>query len=190
VLVLGAAGGVGLASIDVARATGAHVVAVASTAEKRALCQERGADAVLEPTGEPLKDRVRAVTGGGVDVAVDPVGGDLSEQALRSLATGGRLLVIGFASGKIPSLPANQILLRNRTVIGIDWGAWAMSEPAANAGLLEEVLGEVGRGRLSPVAPSEHRLEDAPRLLRDLLERRVVGKAVLVPSGRVAAPGR
>jgi len=180
-LVLGAAGGVGLAAMDVGKALGAQVVAVASTPEKRALCEERGAVATIDPAAGPVKDAARAVSGGGVDVAIDPVGGQLTEQALRSLGDDGRLLIVGFASGTIPSLPTNQILLRNRRVIGVDWGAWALRDPAGNAKLLAEVLALVADGTLSPIEPVEYRLEDAGRALRDLLERRVTGKAVLVP---------
>ncbi len=180
-LVLGGAGGVGLASIDVGRALGANVIAVASTPEKRALCEERGATATIDPAGGPVKDSARALSGGGIDVAIDPVGGPLTEQALRSLREDGRLLVVGFASGTIPSLPANQILLRNRRVIGVDWGAWALGDPAANARLLNDVLRLVAEGALSPIEPTEYRLEDAGTAIRDLLERRVIGKAVLVP---------
>lgn len=180
-LVLGGAGGVGLASIDVGRALGAKVIAVASTPEKRALCEERGATATIDPADGPLKDAARALSGGGIDVAIDPVGGHLTEQALRSLREDGRLLIVGFASGTIPSLPANQILLRNRRVVGVDWGAWALGDPAANARLFNEVLRQVGDGTLSPIEPTEYRLEDAGTALRDLLERRVTGKAVLVP---------
>ena len=130
---LGAAGGVGLAAMDVARSLGGKVLAAASTDEKLQLCIERGAHGVVNYSTEDLKQRVRELTDGGADVAVDPVGGEQSEPALRSLRNGGRLLVVGFASGSIAELPANQILLRNRSVLGVDWGAWAMSDPAANA---------------------------------------------------------
>ena len=181
VLVLGAAGGVGLAAIDVARALGAKVIAAASTDEKLQLCIERGAHGVVNYSTEDLKSRVRELTDGGADIAVDTVGGDLSEIALRSLGTGGRLLVIGFASGRIPELPANQILLRNRTVIGVDWGAWAMSDPEGNAEVMSEVLTLVDDGTLSPAEPGTYSLADAGTALRDLLERRITGKVCLTP---------
>jgi NADPH2:quinone reductase len=180
-LVLGGAGGVGLASIDVGRALGARVIAAASTPEKRALCEQRGAMATIDTTSESVKDRARSISGGGVDVAVDPVGGELTEQALRALGFDGRLLIIGFASGTIPALPANQILLRNRRVVGVDWGAWALGDPKANAMLLGEVLRKVADGTLSPVQPTEYPLAEAGRALRDLLDRRVIAKAVLLP---------
>ena len=177
VVVLGAAGGVGLAMIDVARAHGAKAIAVASTSEKLRLCIERGAHGVIDSSTEDLKTRVRELTGGGADIVVDPVGGPLAESALRSLGNNGRYLVIGFASGVIPSLPANQILLRNRQVIGVDWGAWAMENPADNATLLGEVIAAIEEGAITPVEPQSYALAEAGTALRDLLDRRLVGKA-------------
>lgn len=181
VLVLGAGGGVGLAAIDVARCLGARVVAAASTEAKRAAATAMGADAAIDYEAEDLKARARELSGGGVDVAVDPVGGEHTEAALRALGFGGRLVVIGFAAGDIPYLRTNQILLNNRTVVGVDWGAWAMGHPADQAVLLAEVLGAVADGRLHPVAPTARPLADAPAVLRDLLERRLQGKVVLIP---------
>jgi NADPH2:quinone reductase len=134
---------------------------------------------VVDYSTEDLKTRVRELTGGGATVAVDPVGGSLAEPALRSLGDDGRFMVVGFASGRIPALPANQILLRNRRVIGVDWGAWALAHPEENACLLREVLDRVGDGSLDPVEPTSYRLEEVGTALRDLLERRVVGKACL-----------
>ena len=180
-LVLGAGGGVGLAAVDIGRALGARVIAAASSAEKLAACRELGADATIDYTTESLKDRARELSGGGVDVVYDPVGGALSEQALRALGFDGQLVVIGFASGEIPRLPANQVLLRNRRVTGVDWGAWAMSEPEAGRALLDEVLAGVAAGTYRPIAPVSYALDDVARAMRDLLERRVTGKAVLVP---------
>lgn len=182
VLVLGAGGGVGLAMIDVARMMGARVLAVASTPEKRALAEKAGADASVDPSAMDAKQAARDWSGGGIDVAVDPVGGGLAEQALRSLGERGRLLVIGFASGDIPALPANQILLRNRSVIGVDWGAWAMAHNTAQRELLDELLDAVAQGHLHPVAPAVYPLDRAADALSDLLSRRVAGKVVLVPS--------
>jgi len=181
-LVLGAAGGVGLAAVDVGRAFGARVIAAASTPEKLAVCAAQGAEATIDYSAESLKDRAREISGGGVDVAYDPVGGQLSDQALRSLGFDGQLLVIGFASGDIPALPANQVLLRNRRVTGVDWGAWAMANPEANAALLDSVLERVADGTLHPIAPTTYPLELAGAALRDLMDRRVTGKAVLVPT--------
>lgn len=180
IVVLGGAGGVGLAALDVGRALGAKVISVASTDEKLQLCIQRGAHNVVNHRSEPLKERVRELTGGGADVVVDTVGGELSEQALRALRERGRLLVVGFASGTIPDLPANQILLRNRSVVGVDWGAWAMSDPAGNAAVIGELLAEVDRGALTPVEPVQYPLAEVGRALGDLLGRRVTGKACLV----------
>lgn len=179
VLVLGAAGGVGLAAIDVARALGARVIAAASTAEKLADAVAAGAHETIAYEDEDLKVRARELSGGGVDVVVDPVGGAHTDAALRALGVGGRLLVIGFAAGSIPSLPANQVLLKNRSVLGVDWGAWAMADPAAQRALLDEVLAAVGDGRLHPAAPSTRPLAEAGAVLDDLLHRRLRGKVVL-----------
>jgi NADPH2:quinone reductase len=181
VVVLGAAGGVGLATMDVARSLGAKVLAAASTDEKLQVCIERGAHNVVNYATEDLKARVRELTDGGADVVVDPVGGDAAEPALRALGNGGRYLVIGFASGTIPDLPANQILLRNRTVLGVDWGAWAMADPAANAEVVAEVLEKVADGVLTPAEPQTYPLAEAGTALRDLLGRRITGKVCLAP---------
>jgi NADPH:quinone reductase len=180
VVVLGGAGGVGLATLDVARSLGAKVISVASTAEKLQTCIERGAHGVINHRTEDLKVRVRELTGGGADVVVDTVGGALTEPALRSLREFGRLLVVGFASGSIPDVPANQVLLRNRSVLGVDWGAWAMSEPEGNAAVLAALLERVRDGVLHPVEPTTYPLAEVGTALRDLLERRVNGKACLV----------
>lgn len=182
VLVLGAGGGVGLAAIDVAVASGARAIAVASTGDKRHAALEQGAEAAIDPTTEDLKARARELAGGsGVDVVVDPIGGELSEPALRSLGLFGRHLVIGFAAGAIPRLPLNQVLLRNRSVVGVDWGAWGMAHPAENQVLLEEALAMVAAGQLHPVAPTAYPLERVADALDDLRGRRATGKVVLVP---------
>lgn len=190
VVVLGAAGGVGLAMIDLARALGANVVAVASTREKLELCIRRGAHQVIDYSSEDLKSRVRELTGGGADIVVDPVGGPHTEAALRALDEFGRLMVIGFAAGEIPSLPANQVLLRNRSVVGVDWGLWALSHPEENTRLMSEVMDAVAAGQLSPVEPSSYPLAAAGMAMRDLLERRVTGKVCLVPDTPWVPEGR
>jgi NADPH2:quinone reductase len=114
-------------------------------------------------------------------VVIDPIGGPLAESALRALRVGGRYVVIGFASGGIPQLPANQILLNNRTVVGVDWGAWTMQQPEANRTLLAELGDLVDSGRLDPVEPTTYRLDQAATALRQLLNRQVTGKLALVP---------
>jgi len=188
VLVLGAGGGVGLASVDVAVALGGRAIGAASTAAKRAAAQAAGAAAVLDTTTEAVKDRARALATDlageprtGVDLVIDPVGGDLAEPALRALGEGGRYVVIGFAAGPIPSLPLNQVLLRNRTVVGVDWGAWAMQHGREQQELLGSLLTMVESGRLHPAAPTTYPLAGVAEALDDLLNRRVVGKVALVP---------
>lgn len=180
VLVLGAGGGVGLACIDVARTLGAHVIGVASSEDKRRAAVDAGAEAAIDSTKEDIKLRAREHSGGGVDVVVDPVGGSLAEPALRALRTYGRYLVVGFAAGEIPRLPLNQVLLNNRTIIGVDWGGWAMRNPDENRALVDEALDGVAAGRFRPVKPSSVPLDRAVDALRDFEERRVTGKVVLV----------
>lgn len=181
-LVLGAGGGVGLAAIDIGRALGLRVIGAASSADKRAAASAIGAEAVIDTTSEDVKVRAREFGGGdGVDIVYDPVGGDLAEPALRGLAWLGRYLVIGFASGPIPTLPLNQVLLKNRSIVGVDWGAWQMKNASANRSMLEELLGMVADGRLHPIAPTTYPLENVADALEDLQNRRVTGKLALVP---------
>lgn len=180
VLALGAGGGVGLATVDVARWLGAQVLAAASSPEKRAAALTLGAETAFDSSSPEF--HIRSLTGGqGVDVVVDPIGGELSTAGLRGLREGGRLVVIGFASGAIGQLPANQILLRNREVIGVDWGAWALSHSLEQDALLGELLEAVAGGRLQPIEPTTFPLEEAALALEALLERRVTGKVALVP---------
>jgi NADPH:quinone reductase len=180
VLVLGAGGGVGLAAIQVARTLGARVLAVASTEAKREAARAAGAEEALSGDGD-VKAAARAWSDGGVDVVYDPVGGALADPALRALRDRGRYVVIGFASGDIPSLPLNQVLLRNRTIAGVDWGAWSMANPLDQRALLDELLGMVAKGDLTPVAPRTEPLAEAAQIMDDLLNRRVVGKVALIP---------
>lgn len=184
ILVLGAGGGVGLATIDVAKALGLRVIGAASTEDKRAAARAVGADAVIDSTNEDVKAGARKFAGsdtGGIDLVLDPIGGELAEPALRALGYLGRYLVIGFASGPIPRLPLNQVLLRNRSVLGVDWGAWSMGHGAENRALIDELLTMVADGRLHPSAPTTYALEQVGVALDDLLNRRVTGKIVLVP---------
>jgi NADPH2:quinone reductase len=181
VLVLGAGGGIGLAAVDLAKRLGARVIAAASSDEKLAAATAAGADATINYETEDLKVRARELSDGGVDVVVDPVGDRFADPALRSLGWMGRYLVIGFAGGAIPSLPVNQALLNNRSIIGVDWGAWTMRDPAGNQALLAELLALAGSGSITPVAPTEYRLDDVVQALVDLQERKVAGKVVLVP---------
>ena len=160
-LVLGAAGGVGLAAIDLAKAMGARVIAAASSEEKLALCRERGADETIDYSREDLKVRAKELSGGGVDMVYDPVGGDYAELALRACAPGARYLVIGFAAGDIPRLRANLILLKSCQVVGVDWGGWTRREPAGNQQLLAELAAMIASGRLAPRAPASFAMEQA-----------------------------
>lgn len=181
VLVLGAGGGVGRACVDAARSLGARIIGVGSSEDKRTAAMEAGAEATIDPTTEDVKVRAREISGGGVDVVCDPVGGDLAEPALRAMRVGGRFLVLGFAAGEIPRLPLNQILLSNRAVIGVDWGAWSMQNPDENRTLIEGVFADVGAGKLHPTEPQEVPLENVSDVLSDIENRRVTGKVVLVP---------
>jgi NADPH2:quinone reductase len=190
-LVIGAGSGVGLAAVDIGAALGLRVIAAASTPEKRALAESRGAlatidNSVLDAAG--IKDAAKAFAAsfddradrGGVDLVYDPVGGEVGEVALRALGEDGQYLVIGFVAG-IPKLPANQVLLRNRRVTGVDWGAWVGRNGDANRALLAEVVERIAAGDLAPVAPVAYPLREAARALRDLADRRVAGKVALVP---------
>lgn len=179
VLVLGAGGGIGLAAVDVARAAGARVLAAASSEAKRAAARKAGAEVAIDYAD--LKDRVREVTGGGADVVIDPVGGPLSEAALRALTAYGRFCVLGFAGGEIQRLPANVVLLRNRSVVGVDWGDWARTRPEAAHALVPDVLDRIGRGELRPPAPTCLPLDQAAHALTLLARRDVVGKLALLP---------
>jgi NADPH2:quinone reductase len=183
VLVLGAGGGVGLACIDVARALGARVIAAASSPDKLAAATAMGAEATIayEDPGVDLKLAAREASGGGVDVVIDTVGGRHSEPALRATRLFGRFCVVGFAAGPIPTVPLNQVLLNNRTVVGVEWGGWAFRNPVENRALLTEALAMVADGRLHPATPAERPLDDAAAVMGELLARKITGKVVLVP---------
>jgi NADPH2:quinone reductase len=183
VLVLGAGGGVGLACVDVARALGARVIAAASSAVKLDAAAAVGAEASIayEDEGVDLKTVAREISGGGVDVVIDIVGGRHSEPALRATRLFGRFCVVGFAAGPIPTVPLNQVLLNNRTVVGVEWGGWAFRNPVENHALLAEVLEMAADGRLHPATPAERPLEDAADVMQGLIDRRISGKVVLRP---------
>ena len=181
---LGASGGVGLAAIMIGKALGARVIAAASTDEKLALCRTHGADEVINYTTESLRDRLKAITNGlGPDVICDPVGGDLAEPAFRSIAWGGRFLVVGFAGGAIPSLPLNLPLLKGASVVGVFWGAFEQREPAANARHLAQLMAWATDGTIAPVVSARYRLDQSAAALRAMMDRRVVGKVVVAPRG-------
>jgi NADPH2:quinone reductase len=181
-LVLGGGGGVGLAAVDLGHALGLRVIAVASTDEKRSLATARGADAVIDSTlsANEIKEQAKQISGGGVDYIYDPVGGEVGETCLRALTDDGQYLVIGFVAG-IPMLPANQVLLRNRRITGVDWGAWAMKNPDLNNANLAKVLELIDNGKLCPVEPVTYPLRDAARALTDIQARKIAGKVALIP---------
>jgi len=183
VLVLGAAGGVGTAAIELAKLLGATVLAAASSREKLELCRGLGADETVDYAKEDLRLRVKELTGGrGGDVVYDPVGGPLSEAAFRSTAWGGRHLVIGFAAGEIPKLPLNLALLNERTVLGVYWGEWSQRDRVASAAGLQRIAGWIAGGRLNPAVTRRLGLAEVPGAMEDLLARRVHGKLVVLPS--------
>jgi NADPH2:quinone reductase len=180
-LVLGAAGGVGLAAVELGRAMGAEVIAAASSPEKLELCVEHGASATINYATEDLRERIKSLTGGrGVDVVYDPVGGDLSETALRSLAWNGRFLVIGFAAGSIPSIRLNLPLLKGASVVGVFWGAFAARQPQDNRRNLAELAELWAGGHLQPLVSRTYPLESTSDALRELADRRATGKLVIV----------
>jgi NADPH:quinone reductase len=180
-LVLGAAGGVGLSAVQIGKRMGARVIAAASSAEKLAICRENGADDVIDYGHEDLKERVKALTGGaGANVVYDPVGGKYSEPALRATAWEGRFLVIGFAAGDIPRIPLNLTLLKGCSIMGVFWGMAMMREPARGRGQLQELLAWAADGSLKPHVHARYPLERALDALKDIEERRVQGKAVVV----------
>ncbi|WP_104992543.1 NADPH:quinone oxidoreductase family protein [Deinococcus sp. NW-56] len=181
-LVLGAAGGVGLAAVMIGKALGARVIAAASSEEKLALCREHGADETLNYSSEDLRERIKTLTGGrGPDVIFDPVGGNFAEAAFRSIGWGGRYLVVGFAGGGIPKLPLNLPLLKGASLVGVFWGEFARRDPRANARNLARLLGWVADGTVRPLVSGRYPLERTPEALRALLERRVTGKVVVTP---------
>ena len=179
-LVLGAGGGVGLGAVDVGHALGLNVIAAASSPEKRALAESRGAVATIDSSAEDVKTRAKEISRDGVDAVYDPIGGAIGEQCLRSLRDDGQFLVVGFASGLIPQLPANQVLLRNRRVTGVEWGGWVLKHPEENRQMVADILGMIVAGELNPVEPTSYRFEDAAQALADQQNRKVTGKAVLV----------
>lgn len=181
-LVLGASGGVGLAAIEIGKALGAKVIAAASTAEKLAVCQEHGADELINYSSEDLKARLKELTGGkGVNVVYDPVGGDYSEAAFRSIAWRGRFLVIGFANGEIPKIPLNLPLLKGADIVGVFWGDYAKREAMNNLMDLRVLLGWLKEGKLKPHIAGTFPLTQGSAAIRQLMDRKVSGKLVITP---------
>lgn len=181
-LVLGAAGGVGLAAVELGALLGAKVIAAASTDEKLELCRSKGATETINYSTEDFRARVKEITGGqGVDVCYDPVGGDLSEPALRSMAWNGRFLVVGFAAGDIPRVPLNLPLLKGCQIVGVFWGAFTGREPERNAANLRQLLDWLAAGELDPHVSATYPLDQAADAINDLAQRRATGKVVVTP---------
>lgn len=180
VLVLGAAGGVGTAAIQIAKAVGARVIAAASTEEKCALCRRLGADATIDYSQGDLREQIKAATAGkGPDVVYDPVGGEFAEPVFRSIAWRGRYLVVGFAAGAIPSLPLNLALLKGASLVGVFWGEFARREPGNNAKALAELAAWYSDGRIEPVIDRQLPMNELPRAFELMATRQVCGKLVL-----------
>lgn len=180
-LVLGAAGGVGLAAVNLGKIMGAKVIAAASSDEKLALCKEYGADGLINYATEDLRERLKTLTGGSIDVVYDPVGGTYAEPSLRAMNWKGRYLVVGFAAGQIPALPFNLALLKGCSIVGVFWGAFAEREPKANFQNIMDLFQFYQQGTLKPYIQKTYSLADGPQALNDMLERRAMGKLVITP---------
>jgi NADPH2:quinone reductase len=180
-LVLGAAGGVGLAAVELGRAMGARVIAAASTNEKLELAKAHGAEIGINYATADLRAELKHLVPGGVDVVYDPVGSPLTEAAVRGMAWGGRLLVIGFANGEIPKLPLNLLLLREGEAIGVFWGAWTQRDPAGHAANVARIMQWFTEGKLKPHVGGAYPLSQVKDALDDVMGRRAQGKIVLTP---------
>ena len=181
VFILGAAGGVGTAAIQIAKAAGARVIAAASTDEKCALCKSLGADETINYTTQNMREVLKALTDGkGPDVIYDPVGGDFAEPAFRSIAWRGRYLVVGFASGPIPALPFNLALLKGASIVGVFWGDFARREPQANAAMMAELAKWYAQGKVKPVIDRTMPMSDLKAAYAHMGSRGVMGKLVMV----------
>ena len=179
-LVTGAGGGVGIAAVQLGKALGAMVIAAAGSPEKLAAASAAGADHTIDYTSENLADRVKAITNQlGANVVYDAVGGDVFDAALRCIAWEGRLLVIGFASGRIPEIPANRLLLKGCSAVGVYWGSFAARDPAANKRNFERLFELYAAGKIDPKIGSTYDLADAARAIVDLENRQIIGKAVI-----------
>ena len=180
-LVLGASGGVGLTAVEIAKAMGATVIAAAGGAEKLAIAQRAGADHLVDYRREDLRERVKTITGGrGVDVVYDPVGGDAFDQSLRCIAWEGRIIVIGFAAGRIPQIPANLVLVKNIDVIGFFWGSYRRHKPHLMAESYQQLFAWFAAGKLKPHVSHRLPLAQAGEALALLRARQSTGKVVLL----------
>ena len=181
-LVLGAAGGVGIAAVELGKKMGAKVIAAASTDEKLAACVSRGADATINYATEDLKERIKVLTEGrGADVIYDPVGGAYTEPALRGIAWRGRLLVVGFANGDIPRIPLNLALLKGCSIVGVFWGDFTRKEPEAHKANTRQLVEWVASGELRPLISGRFPLARGIEALRAVKDRKVTGKVLVLP---------
>jgi NADPH2:quinone reductase len=181
-LVMGAAGGVGLAAVEIGKAMGARVLAAASSEEKLALCRKRGADETINYASENLRDRIKELTGGeGVDIVYDPVGGSYTESALRSTKWRGRLLVIGFAAGDIPKIPLNLALLRERSIVGVYWGESVRHDREGHLRDVGQLMEWFAAGTVKPSITERVPLSGAAAAMKRMTHRQVRGKVVILP---------
>jgi NADPH2:quinone reductase len=181
-LVLGAAGGVGISAIEIGKALGARVIAAASSDDKLKVCREHGADETINYETEDLREGIKRTTGGkGPDVIYDPVGGKYAEPAFRSIGWRGRYLVIGFANGQIPALPLNLMLLKGASVVGVFWGDYVRREPQANATDMKDMMALLAKGVLRPHVSASYPLDQVPQALNDMAARKVTGKVLILP---------
>jgi len=181
-LVLGAAGGVGISAIEIGKALGARVIAAASSDDKLKVCREHGADETINYETEDLREGIKRTTGGkGPDVIYDPVGGKYAEPAFRSIGWRGRYLVIGFANGQIPALPLNLMLLKGASVVGVFWGDYVRREPQANATDMKDMMTLLAKGVLRPHVSASYPLDQVPQALNDMAARKVTGKVLILP---------
>lgn len=177
VFIMGAAGGVGLAAVELAKSMGANVIAAASTDEKLAVCKAHGADHLINYSDADIKAEVKAL--GGCDVVYDPVGDKFAEPAIRTLNWYGRYLVIGFAAGDIPKIPLNLALLKSIDIRGVFWGTWTMKDPKAHMQNMKEIMALYHNGQIKPRVSAEYKLEDFTKAFDDLTQRRAMGKVIL-----------
>lgn len=181
-LVTGAAGGVGLTAVEIGKAMGARVIACASSPEKLAIAQQHGADHIIDYSKEDIRERVKAITGGrGADVIYDPVGGDAFDTCLRSIAWGGRIIIIGFAAGRVSQIPANIVLVKNIDVIGFYWGSYQKHKPELLGSSFQQLFRWFEEGRVHPHVSHKFPLSQAAEALQLLQKRKSTGKVVLVP---------
>jgi len=181
-LVLGAAGGVGLAAIEIGKALGAKVIAAASTDEKLEICRQHGADVLINYSNSDLREAIKQASDGkGPDVIYDPVGGIYAEPAFRSIGWRGRYLVVGFANGEIPKLPLNLMLLKGASLVGVFWGEFAKREPKNNVAAMKELMGWLNQGKIKPHISARYALNETAQALNDLAARKVTGKIVIQP---------